>query len=192
MMMILGEAYRIVRIKESDKTSKMPVNQAVTRALGVSAMKGNVRAQRLHIDLVNEIEKELSELKREMLESAIETKIAWEEACARWDAKGIPPPEPLPHPADLVIDIRKGEVRVEGPCTREEKEALDSVLKLRDTIPDLIDSLAERMKQSPRRRIFKKVILQAQQKFDEWNDLVPKRYRTTLRNRLAIPTSFKT
>ena len=190
-MMILDEAYRVVRIKEGDKTSKMPVNQAVTRALGVSAMKGNIRAQRLLIALVNEIENELNRQQRENLENAIETKFAWDEACARWDAKGIPRPEPLPHPEDLVIDLRKGEARLEGPCTPEEKEALDTVLKHRDRIHELIDFLTKRMKQWPRRRIFKETILKSQRKFDELNDLVPNRYRTTLRNRLDGSDQFR-
>ena len=38
-------------------------------------------------------------------------------------------PEPFPHPDDIEIDTRTGQVLIKGPMTREEKDRLDRLRK---------------------------------------------------------------
>lgn len=61
----------------------------------------------------------------EWLETAITYKVDWERAIERCKRQGIEPPSPLPHPDDIVIDMRTGEVRIKGPMTLEEKKNWD-------------------------------------------------------------------
>src|SRR5579863_7958172 len=54
--LLMEEAYRPVQIREGDKVIALPAIQAVFRAMGVSAMKGNRHAQRMMAELVQQIE----------------------------------------------------------------------------------------------------------------------------------------
>src|SRR5580704_9042773 len=51
----------------------------------------------------------------------------WEQELARRAALGITGPEPLPHPDDIVIDTKTGQVIVKGPMTKEEKVVWDQM-----------------------------------------------------------------
>src|ERR1700680_5109665 len=55
--MMLRARYRIVTVREGDKTSEMPANQATARNLYVSAMKGNRHAQRMFLDFMRAAER---------------------------------------------------------------------------------------------------------------------------------------
>lgn len=56
--MILTEAYRLVTIEEGGKRQTMPLNQAIMRAMGRSALDGNRLAQQRWTRLVREAERE--------------------------------------------------------------------------------------------------------------------------------------
>ena len=55
---VLEEAYRAIRINDGDKQIKVPMAQAIVRALAVNAVKGQQRAQRLFTELLTTIERE--------------------------------------------------------------------------------------------------------------------------------------
>jgi len=59
MALALDEAYRLVTVREGDKTLKMPALQAVLRSQVALAVKGNGAAQRALIDTVRDIEREI-------------------------------------------------------------------------------------------------------------------------------------
>ena len=59
------------------------------------------------------------------LETAIDYKIEWERELERRKRLGIEAAEPIPHPDDIEIDMRTGQVIVKGPFTKEEKARLD-------------------------------------------------------------------
>src|SRR4029078_7462453 len=55
---ILAEAYRAIRINDGDKQIKVPMAQAIVRAVAVNAVKGQQRAQRLFTELLTSTERE--------------------------------------------------------------------------------------------------------------------------------------
>ena len=60
----------------------------------------------------------------------------------------------------------------------------DSILKHRDTIQSTFDDFAGRMETQPRKKkILKKILLHIQEQFDLFNNRLPMRYQTTLKNR---------
>lgn len=56
--MILTEAYRMVALVEDGVRHEMPLNQAVWRAMGQAALKGNRLAQYRFTQIVSEMERE--------------------------------------------------------------------------------------------------------------------------------------
>ena len=95
--------------------------QAVIRAVAVSAARGQHRSQQLFAELLSETERANKALSDEWLQTAIEYKCEWERELERRERFGLTGPEPLPHPDDLVIDMKTGQVIVRGPMTKEEK-----------------------------------------------------------------------
>ena len=76
----------------------------------------------------------------EYVKTMIEYKIEWEREIERCNQIGVPAPEPLPHPDDIIIDMRNGGVRVYGPWTKEEKVVWD---KLRRRLDESVESICE-------------------------------------------------
>jgi len=122
---VLEEAYRAIPITDQGKTVSIPLAQAVVRSLAVNAAKGNTRAQHLFTEMLRRTEKARSQLQTAFFETAVEFKLQWEREFARCDKLGIPRPEVIPHPDDVIVDPRAGTVRFTGPITKEEKDELD-------------------------------------------------------------------
>lgn len=188
--MLLEEAYRSVTIREGEKVVELPVIKAVFRSMGVSAMKGNRLAQATMAELVRRLEEEDRQLRSSLFETACEYKFGWEQALEHARKHGLPEPTPLPHPDDVILDMRRAEVRYEGPITPEEKKRWDRMLEFRDdqqeevsffanrfrdaqqgnADPDLLSSLATNWKRSV-------------ELYDRINEPLPDRYRKRLENR---------
>jgi len=140
--MLLEEAYRTVAIREGDKVVELPVIKALFRAMGVSAMKGNRLAQATMAELVRGIEEEDRQLRTGLMDVACEYKYGWEQAIEHARTHGLPEPTPLPHPDDVIIDVRRAEVRYAGPITPEEKKSWDRMLEFRDEQQDEVSFFA--------------------------------------------------
>jgi len=184
--MILEEAYRPVTIREGDKTLELPAIQAVMRAMGVSAMKGNRLAQQAMAEIVQNVEARESAERTAMLGGAIDYKLAWEREIERCREAGLPDPAPLPHPDDIILDMRKGTVRTAGPMTKEEKADWDKRIARRDEAQAEVTYFAAeyRKARSPGQ---KDSWLQEwhfeQRIFDLINDSMPDRYKIKLTDR---------
>ena len=122
---ILEEAYRTISINDQTGQIDIPMAQAVVRSLAVNAAKGNQRAQRLFTQLLSSVEKDNKQLHDEWLNTAIDYKVEWDRELERRKRLGIEAPAPVPHPDDIIIDLRTGSVRVTGPMTKEEKVKWD-------------------------------------------------------------------
>jgi hypothetical protein len=190
--MLLEEAYRSITVREGERTMELPVIKAVFRAMGVSAMKGNRLAQSTMAELVRGIEESDRQLRVDHFAAAAEYKTGWEQEIEHARKHGLPEPTPLPHPADVIIDVRKAEVRYAGPMTPEEKEQWDRLLKFRDEQQDFVTFAAKRFRETDeadlerldrRRDLWR----QAQATYDRINDNLPERYRKTLKDRLHMP-----
>lgn len=132
--MLLEEAYRTITVREGDNIVELPVIKAVFRSLGVSAMKGNRLAQATMAELVRGVEEEDRKLRSSLFETACEYKIGWQQAFEHARKNGLPEPDVVPHPDDVILDMRRAEVRYEGPMTHDEKKKWDRLLEFRDEL----------------------------------------------------------
>jgi hypothetical protein len=124
----IEEAYRLITVREGDRMEKVPVIQAILRKVAVSAANGNTRAQRIYLELVIGAEADRSAAAAELLRAAVEGKEYWAGIFAEYDRRGIDRPDPVPHPDDVVIDYKTGEVRIKGPVMTEQKDAQETAL----------------------------------------------------------------
>ena len=70
---------------------------------------------------------------------------------------GFTPPEPIPHPNHIKIDLSTGQVRITGPFTREEKEKWDHLVKMKSAAKKTI-KVFEGDLEEPKNKKYKKVI----------------------------------
>jgi hypothetical protein len=138
---ILEEAYRAIRINDGDRQIKVPMAQAIVRAVAVNAVKGQQRAQRLFTELLSTTEKENRALSDAWLDVAMTYKIEWDKELDRRQRLGITDlPDPLPHPDHIILDMMTGTAYIRGPSTKEEKQLWDLV---RDRTVDFEAELRE-------------------------------------------------
>ena len=184
--LLMQEAYRPVVLREGDKLIELPAIQAVFRAMGVSAMKGNRHAQRMIAELVQQVETADRTTRSEYFQTLVEYKTNAERELAQARAKGLPDPEILPHPDDIFIDPRTGEAQVNGPMTEHEKAEWDRVIQHRDGMQAMVSDYATQYRsarRSERKDILRSVWHDAQLRFDEVNDNLPQRYQAVLKDR---------
>jgi hypothetical protein len=98
--MILTEAYRIVAFVEDGVRQEMPMNQAVWRAMGRAALKGNRLAQYRFTQIVHEMERE-QHAAQVVLYNALEREHYRRDPKASFDD-------------DIVMDATTGTVLVRG------------------------------------------------------------------------------
>lgn len=189
--MLLEEAYRTVTIREGEKIVQLPVIKAVFRSLGVSAMKGNRLAQATMAELVRGIEEEDRQLRSSLFETACEYKIGWQDAIDQARKHGLPEPTPVPHPDDVILDMRRCEVRYAGPMTPEEKKSWDRMLEFRDEIQIEVSMFADGYRQAAKAKEppidHMKSLVAHWEKYtsmhDRLNEPLSDRYRKQLENR---------
>lgn len=183
---LLEEAYRPVTVREGDQVIQLPAIQAIFRAMGVSAMKGNRYAQRTVAELVRNVEAEHRQSRLEHLEASINYKCNWEERIERARELGQPEPTPIPHPDDIIIDFVRGEAFVCGPMTKENKVDWDRWLAYRDLLQTSVSLFAAeyaKARSAKRKADFLDMWKAAQKRYDKENDNMPRRYRRELKDR---------
>lgn len=185
--LILAEAYRPVTIREGERTIELPAIQAAVRALAISAMKGSRLSQRALAELVRTVEDRKSSEHQTALENAFEYKQRWTEELERRRKSGITDlPDPVPHPDDIIIDMRTGHVRTEGPLDEREKRSWDERIARRAEAQVEVNYFAEqyRRTRSEKRKFMWRLDWHFEQRiFDIINDSFPQRYKAKLENR---------
>lgn len=144
--LIMTEAYRSTRVRDSGKLVDMPVVQDVIRSLVSPAAKP--RERRFFLNLVLSIENENKASFDNYVQTAIDYKVGWEDELSRRQRLGLIGPEPLPHP-DHVIITRDGQVRITGPMTKEEKARWDLWQVRKKDLDQEIADLHEMLKNNP-------------------------------------------
>jgi len=185
---VLEEAYRLVTLREGDKVTTLPVIQAVIRAMGVKALRGDRYAQRVFTDIVRTVEDRAREEHVEHFTALVEHKTHWERAIEFAREQGLKKePQPIPHPDDIIIDLRAGTATINGPATKEDKEEWDRhIFECRDQLQETISDFARRHKRArsaEKRTEFLNLWIGVQRSYDEINDNLPKRYRKQLEDR---------
>lgn len=185
--MLLDEAYRPVAIREGDRIIELPAIQAVFRAMGVAALKGNRFAQKTLADLVQKVEQEHRDTQYGNMEAFTDYKIQWNREIERCQRMGLPDPQPLPHPDDVVIDYRKGTFLIVGPMTKEEKAYFDKMIARRDEAQQEVLEYRRLIIEEPEYADWHRENLGWEQRiFDLINDKLPERYQATLQGRLSV------
>ena len=120
------------------------------------------------------------------LENAFEYKQKWTEELERRRKLGIEEPDPVPHPDDIIIDMRTGHVRTEGPLDEREKRSWDERLARRAEAQAEVNMFAAKYRKA-RSKKWKTFWLSEwhfeQRIFDIINDSFPARYKEKLENR---------
>jgi hypothetical protein len=122
---ILEEAYRTIKVSEGKRQVTIPMAKAVVRALAVNAARGQLRSQQLFARLLSETERANKASREELLQNAFEYKRRWDHELEQRTNRGVQLPDPMPHPDDIIIDMKTGEVRFTGPMTKEDKAKRD-------------------------------------------------------------------
>ena len=146
---VLDEAYRTVSVRDGERSVTVPIAQAVVRSLAVNAAKGKTRAQELFTELLAATERGNKRLHDEWLETAISYKVEWTRELEQRRALGIEAPDPIPHPDDIVVDMRTGQVQVRGPMTAEEKPDWDWLRARKRMFEDEVAELRQMLEGAP-------------------------------------------
>ena len=97
----------MIGVRDGMREVKVPMAQAIVRALAVNAVKGQQRAQRLFTELLITTEREKRREHCEVLDGrAASTSARWDQEFERRRALGITGPDPIPHPDHIRIDVR--------------------------------------------------------------------------------------
>lgn len=180
------EAYRPVTIREGEKLVKLPAIQAVFRAMGVSAMKGNRFAQKTMAELVTNLEQREHDQRFELFGNAIDYKRDWTERIKHCEENGLPIPDPIPHPDDIIVDPRNGGVRIEGPQTEEQKAHYERAYARREEAQENVSYFADRYRRSrsaERKAQYLEEWHWEQRIFDIINDSMRGRHKRKLKDR---------
>lgn len=189
--MLLEEAYRTVTIREGEKVVELPVIKAVFRSLGVSAMKGNRLAQATMAELVRGIEEEDRQLRSSHFETACDYKSNWQETIEHARRHGLPEPTPLPHPDDIILDMKLCRVIYAGPLTPEDKRKWDRMLEFRDELQQEVTLFAKGYREAAKSTNFPTEHLDSLAQnwekytamYDRLNEPLSDRYSKRLENR---------
>lgn len=116
----------------------------------------------------------------------IDYKVSWEKELERRARLDLSGPEPLPHPDDIIIDVRSGRANIVGPMTNEEKASWDKAL---DYLDDLQEDFTEELKMPKGRKnkaFWRDPAAFTQYLFDRGNKLLPPRYQKKLVGRVFL------
>jgi hypothetical protein len=180
------EAYRTVTIREGDQVMELPAIQAVFRAMGVAAMKGNRFVQKTLAEMVTKMEADHHATKFELFSTMFDYKHRWDEEIERCRRLGLPEPQPVPHPDDVILDPNTGDVKILGPSTKEQKQRLDHALVRRAEAQELVSEFASRYRRTrdaSRKARWLEEWHYEQRMFDIINDIVGPRYKAKLQDR---------
>ncbi len=128
---LLHEAMRQIQIRENDRTIELPMIQAVLRSLGVRAVKGDHKAQMLLANMVQAVQTKRYEDLQELFGTMLDYKSGWKDRFTECDQRGLPRPNPVPHPDDIVLNPHNMSVQVNGPMSEDEKAEWDQLLARR-------------------------------------------------------------
>jgi hypothetical protein len=112
-------------VSEGKRQITIPMAKAIMRALAVNAARGQLRSQQVFTKLLSETERARRALTEQLAEAAMEYKFKWERELERRKKLGVTGTEPIPHPDDIHVDYKAGQVTFKGPMTKEDKAEWD-------------------------------------------------------------------
>ncbi len=147
------EAYRTISVRDGNKVVEIPIIQAILRGVALSAAKGDAKAQRTFTELLKSVESDKKAHHDEYLKTCIEYKVNGMNEIERCKKMGIPVPEMVPHPDDIIIDMSTGRVEIKGPITPEDKEIWDDLRKRKKRFSKSIAALERLLAEDPENEV---------------------------------------
>ena len=108
--MLVEEMDRLVSIREGETVEKTSLMRAATRAIGLKAAKGDVKAYAAVSAKLAAIENRRRAEREETLRTVMEYKEQATQELMRRKREGASGPEIIPHPDDIDIDPKTGAV----------------------------------------------------------------------------------
>lgn len=135
---VLAEGNRKIAFRENGKAIELSAMQLVIRAAYAAAMRGDRWALRLLMERNHLIESSEREERVENFTTMVKYQADGRYAIAKARAAGLPEPLLVPHPDDIIIDMKTGETAICGPVTPEDRAEWHDVLAWRDSLHDQI------------------------------------------------------
>ena len=123
--MVLEEMGRLVSVREGERIEKTSLMRAATRAIGLKAAKGDVKAYAAVSTKLAAVENRRRAQQEELLRAVTEYKQQATEELMRRKRERASGPEIIPHPDDIDIDSTTGAISFNGPLTLDQKMAQD-------------------------------------------------------------------
>jgi Family of unknown function (DUF5681) len=123
--MVVEEMDRLVSVREGETIKKTSLLRAATRAIGLRAAKGDVKAYVALTAKRGAVENRRRAEREELLRTVTEYKQQATQELMRRKQERASGPEIIPHPDDIDIDPRTGVVVFNGPVTPDQKMAQD-------------------------------------------------------------------
>jgi hypothetical protein len=126
---VMEEAYRTIKVNDGERQIKLPMAQAVIRAMAMAAVKGKSRAQTSFAKLLTAVESDRKAQHDEWLDQAMDYKLKWDRELERRKRLGLNLPDPVPHPNQFIVDPMRNTVCFSGPMLREHQAMLEKFQK---------------------------------------------------------------
>jgi hypothetical protein len=180
----IEEAYRIITIREGDRVERIPVIQAILRKVAVAAANGNIRAQQNYLTLLIGAEADRRMATMELFTFAVEYKEHWGRVLAERARSGASGPEPVPHPDDVIIDPKTGEIRFDGPVSEQQWMAQERLRAMWPEFRQMLRQVDEKLKSDPKNS----ELIAQQREITKWIDwLMKDAGRRALRDAIRRP-----
>lgn len=142
--LIIDAANEVVESHERNEVIDLTVAQSIIKSLGQSAMEGNSRAQVLFLKMLQQAEQE----EMDDLAGNIEMARKYKEKSSSFrteDGRHLSEedPEYLPHPDNIKINLRTGEVTFSGPIDEEDKKTWDDLWLYKRNLEEQIEELKQ-------------------------------------------------
>ncbi len=144
-----AEAYRMVNVREGDRTVRMPAIQAATRTMLMKGLQGNAKLLCKFFDLLAEIEGQRRSEQLKHLKGAFEYKEHTRREREKCAAEGKPAPEFVIDPDQIEIDLENGTVCARGPLTREAKKEHQCLSEMKKTFEDNLAQIEAMLREEP-------------------------------------------
>lgn len=143
---IMQEAYRDVPMKEGDKIVTIATAAAVMRSIGFKAMKGDPRSQKLFAEILRDTEAKKQKDHVEYFETLLDYKRGATAELERREKYGLTDlPPVLPHPDNVILNMRTGEAKIYGPISEEELKMLERAKRIKAVSLDELQFLSDAM-----------------------------------------------
>jgi hypothetical protein len=173
--LVLKLAYEPVPVREAGREFELPMIEANLRMMGKIALNGNSRVQAQLLKLHKEAHDTKNEWVVKVLETAIKHKEIWGPKFRMCEERGLPVPNILPHPDDVIIDGITGTVRILGPQSYEDVQEMKPILEMQKNLIGLINEFEARLAAGERKTVYRKLLPGLRRRLKRINSLLPPR-----------------